>query len=396
MPLFNDVVDLLLFISGFGILQGILLTLLVYYHPKSDRSVNKFLALYILSFSIVMTGPVLLKVAGWRYSYWIAPTPILIGPMLYLYTRSFKEIITWRKALPHFILFFVYFISAYVWVSGMTRQYPQANDFPAEAFRSPFAFMFFFVRYVQMLTYYFLSRRELQFYQKSINQLFSNTTLINLRWVKWLINGYIAIIIMSFVIYIGMVKYSANFYHLFLLNICLASIYIYIAAYKGITQLTVWQKQSPTGKQDLEISLHVTEEMEKHPQKEQTVKSGWQYEKMDEIITKIIFTMEREKIYQEPELTLQHLSAKIEYPSHQVSIAINEGMHKNFYDLVNGYRVEESKALLVDPKSRNFTILSVGFEAGFNSKTTFNTVFKKFTGMTPTQYRDKESMIPAS
>jgi AraC-like DNA-binding protein len=73
-----------------------------------------------------------------------------------------------------------------------------------------------------------------------------------------------------------------------------------------------------------------------------------------------------------------------------VSQAINDGMKKNFYDLVNSYRVEEAKRLLMDEKNNNFTILSVGFEAGFNSKTTFNTVFKKFTGLTPTEFRARQ------
>ena len=58
---------------------------------------------------------------------------------------------------------------------------------------------------------------------------------------------------------------------------------------------------------------------------------------------------------------------------------------------MNGYRIEEAKKLLLDPKNKNFTILSVGFEAGFNSKTTFNTVFKKFTGLTPTEFRDRQA-----
>ena len=96
--------------------------------------------------------------------------------------------------------------------------------------------------------------------------------------------------------------------------------------------------------------------------------------------------MEQEKLYRETDLTLQNLADKIQLPSYQVSQAINEGMKMNFYDLVNGYRVEEAKRLLLDEKNKNFTILSVGFEAGFNSKTTFNTVFKKFTGLTPTEF----------
>ena len=100
--------------------------------------------------------------------------------------------------------------------------------------------------------------------------------------------------------------------------------------------------------------------------------------------------MEQDKLYRETELTLQQLSDKLQLPTYQVSQAINEGMKRNFYDLVNSYRVEEAKRLLKDRKSMNYTILSVGFDAGFNSKTTFNTVFKKFTGYTPTAFRNRE------
>lgn len=100
--------------------------------------------------------------------------------------------------------------------------------------------------------------------------------------------------------------------------------------------------------------------------------------------------MEEEKLYQEPELTLQHIADKLQFPTYQVSQAINDGLKKSFYDLINGYRVDEAKLLLLNPKNRNYTILSVGFEAGFNSKTTFNTVFKKFTGQTPTQFREMQ------
>ncbi|TAL47100.1 MAG: AraC family transcriptional regulator, partial [Chitinophagaceae bacterium] len=84
---------------------------------------------------------------------------------------------------------------------------------------------------------------------------------------------------------------------------------------------------------------------------------------------------------------------KLQVPAYQVSLALNEGIKKNFYDVINGYRVEEAKRLLLDSKSKNFTILSVGFEAGFNSKTTFNTVFKKFTGVTPTEFREKQKEL---
>jgi YesN/AraC family two-component response regulator len=143
----------------------------------------------------------------------------------------------------------------------------------------------------------------------------------------------------------------------------------------------------------LEGQIQETEEIEKVSNKQQSQKPGLSDSRIKEIITKVLEAMDIEKLYQEPELTLQELSARLKFPSHQVSQAINEGMKKSFYDLVNGYRVDEARRLLLDSKNRNFTILSVGFEAGFNSKTTFNTVFKKFTGQTPTEYRDNQKEL---
>ena len=114
-------------------------------------------------------------------------------------------------------------------------------------------------------------------------------------------------------------------------------------------------------------------------------------DKIRELAKQIIHLMEDEKLYREAELTLQDLSESLHSSPHQVLQAINDGLKKNFYEVINGYRVEEAKRLLLDPRTQNFTILSVGFESGFNSKTTFNTVFKKFTGFTPTDFKIKNS-----
>lgn len=382
--------NILLFISGLGLLQGVLLSLLIYFHPRSDRRVNKFLALYIACLSIVMSGPLLLQFMKWQDSFFVAPFPLLAGPLMYIYIRGFKEVITWRKVVPHLLLFFIYFFAAYWWLFYLDNRYPSAKEFPEEGFRSPESLIFFGVRYAQLIAYYFLSRRELTVYQKSIQHLFSETSRINLNWVRWLINGYLIIIVSSVLLFFLMTKYPENFYLLYLISIAIATPYIYIATYKGITQPTIWQNKRITGKETLEEQMQQADETEKSHSKPQNQKPGLSNERIEEITSMITAAMVREKLYQEPQLTLQDLSTKLEFPSHQVSQAINEGMKKNFYDLVNGYRVEEAKRLLLNPTNRNYTILSVGFEAGFNSKTTFNTVFKKFTGVTPTEYRDRE------
>ena len=74
-------------------------------------------------------------------------------------------------------------------------------------------------------------------------------------------------------------------------------------------------------------------------------------------------------------------------PPHNLSEVINSRLKKNFYDLVNGYRIEQVKKDLSDPAKSHLKILSLAFDAGFNSKATFNTLFKESTGQTPSDYR---------
>jgi AraC-like DNA-binding protein len=107
--------------------------------------------------------------------------------------------------------------------------------------------------------------------------------------------------------------------------------------------------------------------------------------------THIITAIEGDRLFLDPELTLNDLSQHVQLPPYLVSQAINTQLNKSFYDLINGYRVEEVKKLLYDPTHQHYKILSIAFHAGFNSKTVFNSVFKKMTGVTPTQYR-KQSL----
>lgn len=378
--------DVVLLITGLGLIQAALLATLIYFHPRSDKTVNKFLSLYILSFSVIMAGPFLLKLLTWQRSFLIGALPLLVGPTMLFYIRSFKESITWRKALPHLVMFFIYTIFLGWWITTKARQYPDAKEIPKEMLVGPVSMVVFLLRYAQMLAYYFFSRRQLISYQKSITQLFSNTSTINLKWGWWLINGYLAIIVISTFLYLLMRSYPEEFNLFYALMIAIATPYIYISSFKGMMQPTIWQLKKDETNAELEEEVMESETLRKSKLTRNPVAD----ERLLHIVNKINKAMAEEKLYQETELTLHQLSQHLNHPSHQVSQAINEGMNKTFYDLVNGYRVEEAKRLLKNPGKRNYTILSVGFEAGFNSKTTFNTVFKKFTGLTPTDFRERQ------
>jgi AraC-like DNA-binding protein len=93
------------------------------------------------------------------------------------------------------------------------------------------------------------------------------------------------------------------------------------------------------------------------------------------------------RLFLRPELTLDEVAAEAGLSRHEVSALLNQGLGSTFYDLVNQFRVEEFQKLCRDPSRKDDKILTLAFDAGFNSKPSFNLVFKKQTGQTPSQFR---------
>jgi AraC-like DNA-binding protein len=101
--------------------------------------------------------------------------------------------------------------------------------------------------------------------------------------------------------------------------------------------------------------------------------------------------METGRPYLKSDLKISELAESLSVPYHQLSELINDEFLVNFYDFINKYRVEEAKRILID-NTRNFKMLAIAYEVGFNSKATFNRVFKKFTGQTPSDFQEKYSL----
>lgn len=109
--------------------------------------------------------------------------------------------------------------------------------------------------------------------------------------------------------------------------------------------------------------------------------------KQDETLSKLEQFMITEKPYLNPSLTIQDIATTIQIPTRELSILINHELDQHFYDFVNSYRIEHAKEILKDNTKSKLTILEILYEVGFNSKSSFNTAFKKHTGYTPTDYR---------
>lgn len=96
--------------------------------------------------------------------------------------------------------------------------------------------------------------------------------------------------------------------------------------------------------------------------------------------------LETEKVYLEADLSLPTLAQRIGLSTHELSYVLNEGVGLNFFQFINAYRVAEAQRLLASAQHQHLSMVGIAFEAGFSSKTTFNTTFKKVMGLTPSQF----------
>ena len=111
--------------------------------------------------------------------------------------------------------------------------------------------------------------------------------------------------------------------------------------------------------------------------------------RIEDIIAKLLHLMDEERLFLDPDLTLNKLSLRLRVHYNHLSRIINERFGLSYNDFINKYRVEEARKKLAAPEEKESTILDIAYSTGFYSKSVFNAAFKKFTGMTPTEYRKK-------
>ncbi|CAM1341655.1 helix-turn-helix domain-containing protein [Tenacibaculum amylolyticum] len=106
-----------------------------------------------------------------------------------------------------------------------------------------------------------------------------------------------------------------------------------------------------------------------------------------DVIQKLRSFMDAEKPYLNPSLSIRNLAQQMKMPARELSIAINHDLNQHFFDFVNEYRIKRAMDLLTNETNPKLTVLEILYQVGFNSKSSFNTAFKKYTNVTPTQYR---------
>ncbi|MFN2513182.1 MAG: helix-turn-helix domain-containing protein [Pyrinomonadaceae bacterium] len=111
-------------------------------------------------------------------------------------------------------------------------------------------------------------------------------------------------------------------------------------------------------------------------------------ERAERYLNKLLRCMKEKKPFTDGDLSLQKLAGGLSIPPHHLSQIINERLGQTFSDFINSYRVEEAKRRLLDPAFNHLSLLGIALDVGFNSKSSFNSVFKKHTNMTPSEFRN--------
>lgn len=217
-----------------------------------------------------------------------------------------------------------------------------------------------------VLGYMVASLVTLLAYRRQIKNLYSSIFNINLSWLRFVLIGFIILYSLGFCNFIIWIISSTH--NLFLSSIQTIGFFIFanVIVYKGLKQPEIFfgiEEQSKYKKSSFKKSVD-----------EKSLKQLKNY-------------MEIEKPFLEPAITLNELAGQVSIPARQLSQVINESFKRNFFDFINSYRIEEAKHYLLDRTNSNKTVLEVLYEVGFNSKSVFNSAFKKYTGMTPTEFK---------
>ncbi|MEO1449422.1 MAG: AraC family transcriptional regulator, partial [Bacteroidota bacterium] len=215
-------------------------------------------------------------------------------------------------------------------------------------------------------------------HQQKIGSYFSYTQQVNLNWLKYLAWGLIglwAVVFTMNFLYLALGWEAAKDMDFIIFGT--VTLFIFYLGWNGLRQGILFPKssESPAPLPKSEASEPV-----------RYAKSGLSDTRAQRERQRLVDFMEREKPYLQSKLTLGELAESLALPPNHLSQVINSQFGQNFYEFVNHYRIEAFKARLQDPRNRQYTLLANAMEAGFQSKSSFNEVFKKMTGHTPSQY----------
>lgn len=335
---------------------------------RENRFANRFLSLAIICTCLTFT-PYMLGSEVWTEFRWLAWLPFSlaywIGPSFYFYVQALTDSSKGfsRRHLWHFSpVILNYLHSIYHLMMGKWDPFPGFHKL-AEVLES--------LALVSILIYMLLSLGLVKKYQKSLLDTVSNVAKIDLQWIKHIITVLILsfLVVLVFLVFsdgIGgtelLYQWGAHKSAILLPYACMLY-WLSIHGYRQAQTITLTKMQGS----ELEPNIGDS----------------------SKVIAQLKHVMEYDKLFRNPELSLSELSKAIGISERTISETLNGGLQKNFYQFVNEYRIKDVQEKLKNPENSQLKILSLAFDSGFNSKATFNRLFKGYTGVTPKDYKSQ-------
>jgi len=250
-------------------------------------------------------------------------------------------------------------------------------DYAQTAINPPFIFIFFLI--ITLLSgpiYFLFSLRLLKKHDINLFNNFSFSENINLKWLRYLV--FIFGLIWTALIIITVIHHVFN---LFSMAFCTdglflsLSVLVILIGYFGLKQKVIFSNDFKN-KQNLLVESKI-----------KYSGSRLKASEAEQFMGRINNLMVSSKPFLDPNLTLLQLASELDISTHYLSQIINEKFHLNFFDFINQYRVEEVKVRINNSEFKNYSLLGIALDSGFNSKSAFNRIFKKFTNQTPSQYK---------
>jgi AraC-like DNA-binding protein len=338
-----------IFLLLFGALQGLLLSIWFLKNQKK-KIANLYFALFLIVVGLQLTFKFITK--GWlmenvRLAYFLSyDLPYLIGPLLYLYVSARKRNEFKSSHLLHFVPFVVAIGCSYGAVTSWS--------FPIRL--HPYTDMA--LQLISISTYSLLSLR------------LGNALLKNFIKAVWAAESIIMITLAV------MVMYNRVFPDVRLL-------------FLSLTFLIYWISYLAISKPDLFLdvpSAPIISLLRKGPK---YAHSSLKPEEANRIGEGLRQSVIKEKLFLDPDLTIEMLALKLNTSRHHVSQVLNEKVNKTYTDYIADLRLEEARTRLSNPANNRFTIAAIALDSGFNSVSSFNELFKKRYQTTPSKFRDQ-------
>lgn len=313
-----------------------------------------------------------------KINYFLIPAETAIAPLIYFYVKSitksnFKLLKRhwWHFAIP--ISLVVYRLTIYTY-DALQPGFNEAQNgiLKIELDQAIIKPVLLIIGFSVMLLYLAFTVQLYYNYRQKIKQYFSNVFKLELNWIRNFLIVFTFLFLYDSIQSIVGTIIDLGYNERWWLNLFLAICAIYIGL-KGYFTDTTKLNRLDFSFSPKQISIpETTSETKK--------------EIATTAIEAIAELMEREKPYLNPDLNLSELAKQANVTRGQLSEIINSGFQMNFNDFVNSYRVNAFKGMLKEGKHKQLSLLGIAYECGFNSKATFNRVFKKLTSFSPTQY----------